>query len=248
MSQLPPPSKKHKSSIHEKEKDTLLYGCRACLKPFSNPQALESHVKSDEPCTLKQAIARIKALEEETKSLKSRYCIKCEDLHKVKKDLINSENTVRQLKYQAITRKENMKKFSEGVDQLSKKLLVQSEPVEPVEMAAGNLNLQKATEKPPIVEPEKEGKKKFPCHLCDKVITDANNLKKHLALHERKKLIKEGKHIEKLKCDICGKEYLDNKSLQGHKKDVHGEKIKCEHCTSKFAKKSNLATHRKKMH
>ena len=54
---------------------------------------------------------------------------------------------------------------------------------------------------------------------------DGSNLKKHVALHERKKLIEEGKSIDMVKCDQCGKEFHGKLPFYHHEQ-THRVKVR----------------------
>ena len=77
-------------------------------------------------------------------------------------------------------------------------------------------------------------KKNFKCKLCEKSFRNAQNLKRHERIHDKK-----------LECKVCDKKYAHKKELIRHQKHFH-EDLKtetCEICGKKFADKTNLNQH-----
>ena len=77
-------------------------------------------------------------------------------------------------------------------------------------------------------------KKNFKCKLCEKSFRNAQNLKRHERIHDKK-----------LECKVCNKKYAQREELIRHQKHFH-EDLKtetCGICGKKFADKTNLNQH-----
>ena len=111
------------------------------------------------------------------------------------------------------------------------------------------------------------GERPFVCSICDHNFSDHSNLRKHLKVKHkepkpfacpflnckqtfssRNSLLQHKKsHSEdlkqKLKCDICDKNYLCRFSLSRHIRDSHGSPYTCGECSKSFCSKHEFQTH-----
>ncbi|XP_065563791.1 zinc finger protein 813-like isoform X2 [Artemia franciscana] len=110
-------------------------------------------------------------------------------------------------------------------------------------------------------------KKIYKCEVCDKIYSEARNLKRHQRLHRGEKPFKcdvcdktfsQAEHSnlhqrvhtgeKPFKCDICDKTFSHSANLNTHQRLHTGEKpFKCYVCDKTFSHTSNLNTH-KRMH
>uniref|UniRef100_A0A182MQT8 Transcription factor grauzone n=1 Tax=Anopheles culicifacies TaxID=139723 RepID=A0A182MQT8_9DIPT len=82
------------------------------------------------------------------------------------------------------------------------------------------------------------------CHICQKVLSNNQSLKVHLAqMHSD-----DGNHI----CDTCGKVFRTKPAMERHINEHQGldvvERLQCEHCHKWFSGKYNLNKHVRFLH
>ncbi|XP_075988616.1 uncharacterized protein LOC142984743 [Anticarsia gemmatalis] len=78
---------------------------------------------------------------------------------------------------------------------------------------------------------------KTKCGICNKSFY---NMKKHMYVHDSS--------LRKYTCDLCGKGYAENNTLNRHKAEKHfGRRFTCE-CGKSYLKKRALAFHKSKVH
>lgn len=79
------------------------------------------------------------------------------------------------------------------------------------------------------------------CEKCGKIFGSASALKTHTVTQHEKGV--------KVKCEICGREFLNMYSLRGHKSEVHNlKKYQCSKCPNKFARIRNYTDHLMEKH
>ncbi|KAF7989292.1 hypothetical protein HCN44_007966 [Aphidius gifuensis] len=82
----------------------------------------------------------------------------------------------------------------------------------------------------------------YNCQYCDKVFNHKNNYQCHLMSHLDPGAIK----LPKFPCEICGKRFANNRTLETHIRVHTGEKpYKCNICNKKFSQRGNLFNHEK---
>ncbi|XP_059088892.1 zinc finger protein 737-like [Tigriopus californicus] len=89
------------------------------------------------------------------------------------------------------------------------------------------------------------GDKSFQCEFCDfKTI-----YKVSMQFHHRRHLVDQGV-LEKVICDLCGKEYRDKYNLRAHVQSVHEKSsvVHCDQCERTFSCKKTLTTHKNRIH
>jgi len=129
---------------------------------------------------------------------------------------------------------------------------------------SGNVvNVEKKKKK----EISKEKQTTFTCNRCNKTFGLKVNLKRHLQTHqtttdaeiekEKGETVKEEEsnkkdfpsknHTErsqaKFVCQLCSKPFLNENSLNRHKRLIHNEKMACPKCPRKFTKQDSLDKH-----
>lgn len=80
----------------------------------------------------------------------------------------------------------------------------------------------------------------YACSQCPRLFNHKGNYKRHLITH----LDPQGLHLPKYPCTICGKRFLNNRTLETHTRVHTGEKpFKCEICGRAFSQQGNLLNH-----
>ncbi|XP_011153896.2 zinc finger protein 568-like [Harpegnathos saltator] len=80
----------------------------------------------------------------------------------------------------------------------------------------------------------------FSCSQCSRTFNHKGNYKRHLISH----LDPEGRHLPKYPCKVCGKRFLNNRTLITHIRVHTGERpYSCEVCGKSFSQQGNLLNH-----
>ncbi|XP_051959955.1 putative transcription factor Ovo-like 1 [Xyrauchen texanus] len=80
----------------------------------------------------------------------------------------------------------------------------------------------------------------FSCHVCQKTLSTARMLKRHMKCHSETK---------RYSCDHCGKGFNDNFDLKRHVRTHTGVRpYKCTMCAKAFSQRCSLESHLKKIH
>ena len=90
---------------------------------------------------------------------------------------------------------------------------------------------------------EKEMKTlKVMCEICEAVLSDSSNLKRHEKIHSRSGL-------KSFKCDECDKTFAAKRYVATHKNACHSGKLfQCKFCDTEFTINGNLLAHKRKFH
>ena len=85
----------------------------------------------------------------------------------------------------------------------------------------------------------------YQCNQCSRVFNHKGNYKRHLMTH----LDPLSLHLPKYPCDVCGKRFLNNRTLVTHRRVHTGEKpYSCPACDKNFSQQGNLLNHVKSVH
>ena len=88
--------------------------------------------------------------------------------------------------------------------------------------------------------------KLYQCDYCERICSNANNLRKHVdLLHSDKEEVQ-----KQIQCDVCGLTFKNEYNRKSHTNFVHrgnDKKIKCGQC-SKLFEKNNLKIHIARVH
>lgn len=85
----------------------------------------------------------------------------------------------------------------------------------------------------------------YQCDQCPRIFSHKGNYKRHLLSH----LDPLNTHLPKFPCRVCGKRFLNNRTLQTHMRVHTGEKpFKCAVCDRLFSQQGNLLNHIKSVH
>jgi len=76
--------------------------------------------------------------------------------------------------------------------------------------------------------------RQFTCTTCSASFKSAKLRDRHAIVHENRDL---------LKCDACGKQFLGDKALKYHMKNVHKKNLRCNFCPKLFDRQSKLTKH-----
>ncbi|XP_078044655.1 uncharacterized protein LOC144474058 isoform X1 [Augochlora pura] len=80
----------------------------------------------------------------------------------------------------------------------------------------------------------------YACSQCPRLFNHKGNYKRHLISH----LDPQGLHLPKYPCKVCGKRFLNNRTLDTHMRVHTGEKpFKCDVCGRSFSQQGNLLNH-----
>lgn len=80
----------------------------------------------------------------------------------------------------------------------------------------------------------------FACSQCSRKFNHKGNYKRHLISH----LDPQGLHLPKYPCEVCGKRFPNNRTLETHMRVHTGEKpFSCEICGKSFSQQGNLLNH-----
>ena len=80
----------------------------------------------------------------------------------------------------------------------------------------------------------------YACSQCPRLFNHKGNYKRHLISH----LDPQGLHLPKYPCKVCGKRFLNNRTLETHMRVHTGEKpFKCDVCGRSFSQQGNLLNH-----
>ncbi|KOC60316.1 Zinc finger protein 235 [Habropoda laboriosa] len=80
----------------------------------------------------------------------------------------------------------------------------------------------------------------YACSQCPRLFNHKGNYKRHLITH----LDPQGLHLPKYPCKVCGKRFLNNRTLETHMRVHTGEKpFKCDVCGRSFSQQGNLLNH-----
>lgn len=85
----------------------------------------------------------------------------------------------------------------------------------------------------------------YQCDQCPRIFSHKGNYKRHLLSH----LDPLNTHLPKFPCRVCGKRFLNNRTVQTHMRVHTGEKpFKCTICDRMFSQQGNLLNHMKSVH